>query len=92
MGVAMSAIALPVVVCGAILGGGIAYLQSKKNEEVISLEISRLSQQVHDVVRKDLLKTYNQQIESDIKMLKHEYTIAVLGGYTQHQLSEQIFK
>lgn len=91
MGAAMSAIALPVVVCGAILGGGIAYLQSKKNEEVISLEISRLSQQVHDAVRGDLLKTYNQQIESDIKMLKHEYTIAVLGGYTQHQLSEQIF-
>lgn len=56
MGAAMSAIALPVVVCGAILGGGIAYLQSKKNEEVISLEISRLSQQVHDAVRGDLFK------------------------------------
>lgn len=89
MGAAMSAIALPVVVCGAIIGGAFAYVNNKSKEEEIQTEISKLSQQIYEAVRVDLRKVYYQKIEQDIDTLKHEYTKAILGGYTQQQLRQK---
>ena len=91
MGAAMSAIALPVVVCGAVLGSGFAYFQNKKNQDALQVEILRLSKQIQDTVRFELLKTYHQKIESDIHLLKHEYAKGMLGGYDINQFRNQMF-
>lgn len=91
MGAAMSAIALPVVVCGAVLGSGFAYFQNKKNQDALQVEILRLSKQIQDTVRSELLKTYHQKIESDIHLLKHEYAKGMLGGYDINQFRNQMF-
>lgn len=91
MGAAMSAIALPVVVCGAVLGGGFAYFQNKKNQDALQIEILRLTKQIQDTVRAELLKTYHQKVESDIQVLKHEYTKGMLGGYDIHQFRNHMF-
>ena len=91
MGAAMSAIALPVVVCGAVLGSGFVYFQNKKNQDALQVEILRLSKQIQDTVRFELLKTYHQKIESDIHLLKHEYAKGMLGGYDINQFRNQMF-
>lgn len=91
MGAAMGAIALPVVVCGAVLGSGFAYFQNKKNQDALQVEILRLSKQIQDTVRSELLKTYHQKIESDIHLLKHEYAKGMLGGYDINQFRNQMF-
>jgi Fic family protein len=55
------------------------------------VEILRLSKQIQDTVRSELLKTYHQKIESDIHLLKHEYAKGMLGGYDINQFRNQMF-
>lgn len=92
IGTAMSAIALPVVVCGAAIGGAFAYFNNRNKEEEIRTEISKLLQQIYEAVRSDLMKVYHQKIELDIQSLRHEYMSLVLGGYTYQQLKDKIFE
>ena len=51
----------------------------------------RLTKQIQDKVRAELLKTYHQKIESDIQVLKHEYARGMLGGYNIQEFREHVF-
>lgn len=91
MGAAMTAIALPVVMCGAVVGGVLAYMQKDKNQIVLQNEVSRLKQKIFEEVRHNLLKNYHEKIELDIQVIKNNYIDSILGGYDALSFHEQIY-
>ncbi len=90
IGAAMTSIALPVVVSGAIVGAAVAWFKNGQIEKQFKQAAADLAQQIYETVRSDLFKTYYQQMSMVKQDLLRQYTTSVSGAYSEQELEDAI--